>query len=112
MKSHPKQILFVVEQTVLNGKDQFGNSNDLMLISQALRDGYKVYVITPEQLAAQNSIYVGALKLAPISPAQIDSATELVFHQQAINYCLARPATLPAEYGSEGQIFLKTHQKP
>ncbi len=107
MKPHEKPILFIVEPTVLNGTDQFGTSNDLMLISQALRDGYEVYVITPEQLAMQNSTKIETLKLAPIDSTKIDLATGLILHQQAINYCLARPVILPEEYRQQGRIFFE-----
>ncbi len=93
-----KSILFVVEQTVINGKDQFGNSNDLFFISQALRDGYEVYVISPEELAGQNSTKIKALKLGAIDSGRIDLLTQEVLHQQSLNYFLARPANLPDQF--------------
>ncbi|MFT7086924.1 MAG: hypothetical protein ACJAZX_000347 [Rickettsiales bacterium] len=42
-----KSVLFIVEKNILDGKSYFGASNDLLLISSAIKMGFEVYVSTP-----------------------------------------------------------------
>ncbi|MFT6331717.1 MAG: hypothetical protein ACJAW3_000034 [Lentimonas sp.] len=86
-----KSILFIVEKNVISGRSDFGSSNDLLLIYQALCLGFDVFLATPSQLHLNSSKIndFPALKILHLNQAEMTRKIIRSFKKQVVNCFLA-----------------------
>ncbi|MFT6259258.1 MAG: hypothetical protein ACJA0S_001246 [Rickettsiales bacterium] len=108
MKNKP--ILFIVEKTIIDGKSYFGSSNDLLLISSALKMGFEVYVATPTDVVLNHNKTTNflVLKLSKNIDA-VDEELTKFFAKEVINCLLALPPKpTQSEKEQSGILFLRS----
>ncbi len=105
------KILFIVEQSILDGKSYFGASNDLLLLFGALKMGWKIYITTPQNIAEHNSQKAQlqnfpALKLSEnLDLETITSEIKNAWWKQVVNCLLALPTLADADETARSQIL-------
>ena len=103
-----RQILFIVEKSIVDGKNYLGSSNDLLLICQALRMGSRVYLATPNDIHnCKNHHQLSVLKLSDnLNWQQIDDEIKFAWHQEVVNCLVTLPLSASDEQKLRSKILL------
>jgi len=113
------KILFIVEQNILDWKSYLGASNDLLLLFEALKMGWEIYLTTPQNIVEQHSQKnqlenFSALKLSEnLDLKEITAEIKNAWAKQVVNFLLALPTVASTEEAARSKIlFSNTKIEP
>ncbi|MFT6077634.1 MAG: hypothetical protein ACJATU_000844 [Rickettsiales bacterium] len=100
-----KILLFIVEKNILDGKSYFGSSNDLLLISSALRMNYEVYLTIPEEVFLNHERISDFPVLRLLKNVdETDEEIRKYWKKEVVN-CLLALGSSPSPHESQSKIL-------